>query len=82
MFPSLQSLELSLNSITDVLLDSGEGAFVHLRHLDLSYNNLSASGLVSLGSLQALQELRLTGNNLVYLPAEMTRAFVVADSEK
>ena len=82
MFLSLQWLELSLNSITDVFLGSGECEFICLRHLDLSFNNLSEAGLATLGSLQALQELRLTGNNLISLPSEMTRAFMVASSEK
>ncbi len=80
-FPALQSLELSLNSIIDVgprdLTD-----FQHLHFLDLSFNNLSGGALLRLGTLPALKELHLTGNNLVALPAEMPMPYRDQDTQR
>lgn len=57
------------------------GDFPHLHFLDLSYNNLSGRSLLGIGTLPALKELHLTGNNLVALPAEMSMPYVVEGSE-
>ena len=79
-FPALQTLELSLNFIVDVMV--GPGDFKHLNFLDLSYNNLSGMSLLKIGTLPLLRELHLTGNNLVALPAEMSMAFMVEGSDR
>lgn len=79
-FPSLQSLELSLNGIVDVFLECGH--FQQLQCLNLSYNNLSSSAMLSLGMIPALKELYLTGNNLVALPMEMSMPYALEGAEK
>ncbi|XP_037543497.1 X-ray radiation resistance-associated protein 1 [Nematolebias whitei] len=65
-FVSLRELNLSLNGIHDVSFHAAD--FPHLEVLDLSYNHLSAQGLVSLGQLPCLRTLHLTGNQLHRLP--------------
>ena len=79
MFPSLQTLDLSLNAIVDVCLEPGH--FKQLQCLNLSYNNLRGMSLLALGTIPTLKELHLTGNNLVALPAEMSMAYTVEGSE-
>lgn len=39
--------------------------------LDLSYNSLSADGIVSIGGLPRLKVLHLTGNQLLHLPSNL-----------
>lgn len=58
-----------------------QGDFKHLNFLDLSYNNLSGVAVLGVGTLPALKELHLTGNNLVALPAEMSMPFAVEGSD-
>ncbi|XP_013876098.1 X-ray radiation resistance-associated protein 1 [Austrofundulus limnaeus] len=65
-FKSLRELSLALNGICDVTFDAAE--FPHLKVLDLSFNHVSAQGLVSLTRLPRLQTLHLTGNQLHRLP--------------
>ena len=79
-FPSLQSLELSLNGIVDVLLE--DGYFQQLQCLNLSYNNLSSSAVLTLGMIPGLKELNLTGNNLVALPMEMSMPYALEGAER
>ena len=79
-FPCIQILELSLNSIMDVSIEQGD--FLKLKNLDLSYNNLSDTALLTLGTLPSLKELKLTGNNLVALPVEMSVPYLVEGSEQ
>ena len=79
-FPSLQSLELSLNGIVDVLLE--DGYFQQLQCLNLSYNNLSSSAVLTLGMIPGLKELNLTGNNLVALPMEMSTPYSLEGAER
>ena len=40
--------------------------------LDLSYNNLSADDILSLGSLPNLRVLHLSGNNLKSIPTDIS----------
>ena len=58
------------------------GDFPNLHSLDLSYNNLNGGSLLVLGTLPALKELRLTGNNLVALPVEMSMPYVVEGGDE
>ena len=50
--------------------------------LDLSFNFLSGVSLLALGVLPALKELRLTGNNLVALPVDMSRLYSIANEDR
>uniref|UniRef100_A0A804I1X8 Disease resistance R13L4/SHOC-2-like LRR domain-containing protein n=2 Tax=Musa acuminata subsp. malaccensis TaxID=214687 RepID=A0A804I1X8_MUSAM len=64
MMPRLKYLYLSNNKITgvkDMILDGHPSS---LEQLDLSYNSLHESQLVSLGNLSMLQSLDLGSNNL------------------
>lgn len=78
-FPSLQYLELALNSVVDVSFK--QESFQHLQYLNLSYNNLSGMALLVLGTFPSLKELHLTGNNLVALPVEMSMPFLMTGSD-
>ena len=80
-FPSLESLDLSVNSVADVTCKDA-GTFSRLQTLNLSYNSVNADVLVFLGSLPALRTLYLTGNNLVSLPPEMATPFTKEGTEK
>ena len=59
-----------------------ESDFIKLQFLDLSFNNLSGTGLLALGKLLALKELHLTGNNLVALPVEMSMPYSIQGTEQ
>ncbi|CAL9137575.1 unnamed protein product, partial [Musa acuminata var. zebrina] len=64
MMPRLEYLDLSNNKITgvkDMILDRRPSS---LEQLDLSYNSLHESQLVSLGNLSMLRSLNLGSNNL------------------
>ncbi|XP_010868777.2 X-ray radiation resistance-associated protein 1 isoform X1 [Esox lucius] len=68
-FPSLRELELSLNGLCNVTLNTQD--FPHLEVLDLSYNNLSGDSILSIGLIPCLKVLHLTGNQLQSLPPNM-----------
>ncbi|KAM4620332.1 X-ray radiation resistance-associated protein 1 [Polymixia lowei] len=65
-FMSLRELDLSLNGLCNMTFNADN--FPHLEVLDLSYNNLSADDIVSIGLLARLKVLHLTGNQLLHLP--------------
>ncbi|XP_011481756.1 X-ray radiation resistance-associated protein 1 isoform X2 [Oryzias latipes] len=69
-FPSLRELNLSLNRIQNLDLDSAD--FHHLQVLNLSYNSLSPESLISLSGLSSLKVLHLTGNGLHHLPPNLS----------
>lgn len=95
-FPSLEELEIPLNSISYIHIIPG--LFEHLQYVDLSFNNLYDEAIVALGILPALKEVHLTGkhiillvqhyfvciigNNLVTLPVEMTRPHQLQSATK
>nr|XP_018677616.1 PREDICTED: receptor-like protein 12 [Musa acuminata subsp. malaccensis] len=64
MMPRLKYLYLSNNKITEVKDMILDGHPSSLEYLDLSYNSLHGSQLVSLGNLSMLQSLDLGSNNL------------------
>ncbi|KAL7853841.1 hypothetical protein AOLI_G00206850 [Acnodon oligacanthus] len=68
-FPALRELELSLNGLCTLEVNA-EG-FPRLEVLDLSYNSISADGILAVGLLPRLKVLHLTGNNLKMLPPNM-----------
>ncbi|XP_034538758.1 X-ray radiation resistance-associated protein 1 [Notolabrus celidotus] len=68
-FVSLKELNLSLNGLCSMTFDAAD--FPHLEVLDLSYNNLSADAVVSIGWLPRLKGLHLTGNKLHHLPPNL-----------
>ncbi|XP_041864442.1 X-ray radiation resistance-associated protein 1 isoform X2 [Melanotaenia boesemani] len=68
-FASLRELNLSLNGICNMIFDAAD--FPVLEVLDLSYNNLSADAIVSLGRLLHLKVLHLSGNQLHHLPPNL-----------
>ncbi|XP_024121887.1 X-ray radiation resistance-associated protein 1 [Oryzias melastigma] len=69
-FPSLRELNLSLNRIQNLDVDSAH--FHHLQVLNLSFNNVSPESLISLRCLSSLKVLHLTGNNLHHLPPNLS----------
>ncbi|XP_075000142.1 X-ray radiation resistance-associated protein 1 [Calonectris borealis] len=69
-FPGLRELELSLNGLRNLKITAGD--FLHLKDLDLSYNNLSPQDIWTLGDLSQLKVLRLTANGLRSLPPDLT----------
>ncbi|RVE63780.1 hypothetical protein OJAV_G00139510 [Oryzias javanicus] len=69
-FPSLRELNLSLNRIQNLDLDSAD--FHQLQVLNLSFNNVSPESLISLRCLSSLKVLHLTGNNLHRLPPNLS----------
>ncbi|CAL9079761.1 unnamed protein product [Musa textilis] len=64
MMPRLKYLSLSNNKITEVKDMFLDGLPSSLEHLDLSYNSLRGSQLVSLGNLYMLRSLDVRSNNL------------------
>ncbi|XP_014811608.1 PREDICTED: X-ray radiation resistance-associated protein 1 [Calidris pugnax] len=68
-FPGLRELELSLNGLRNLKITAGD--FLHLKDLDLSYNNLSPQDVWTLGDLSQLKVLRLTANRLRSLPLDL-----------
>ncbi|XP_073335724.1 X-ray radiation resistance-associated protein 1 [Pagrus major] len=68
-FVSLRELNLSLNGLCNMTFEAAD--FPHLQVLDLSYNSLSADGIVSIGRLPHLKVLHLTGNQLHQLPPKL-----------
>ena len=69
---------MPLNGLRGLKINLGD--MKNLEILDLSYNNLSALDLLTLGLLPSLRVLHLTGNSLKTLPAEMARPFVLDPS--
>lgn len=68
--PKLKELKLACNNIRDIKrehLQMPEN-FTSLRLLDLSFNRLSCSSVLSIGCLPCLRELNLCGNQLISLP--------------
>ncbi|KAM8741248.1 X-ray radiation resistance-associated protein 1 isoform 1-T1 [Acanthopagrus schlegelii] len=68
-FVSLRELNLSLNGLCNMTFEAAD--FPHLQVLDLSYNSLSADGILSIGRLPHLKVLHLTGNQLCQLPPKL-----------
>ena len=73
-FANLRSLSLAFNNIRTIRLNHGE--FATLDELDLSFNNLSPNDVAHLGILRNLKCLRLTGNNLDFLPDTFSKLYV------
>ena len=73
-FTNLRSLLLACNNIKTIRLKHEE--FVALDTLDLSYNHLNPNDVAHLGVLRGLRVLKLTGNNLGYLPDTFTKLYV------
>ncbi|XP_064615202.1 X-ray radiation resistance-associated protein 1-like [Liolophura sinensis] len=69
-FPIIRELEVPLNGLRGLKLEPGH--FPYLEMLDLSYNNLSQEDILSVGILQHLRVLQLSGNNFKSLPIDMT----------
>lgn len=81
-FENLRSLLLACNNIKTIRLSHEE--FICLESLDLSYNSLNPNDVAHLGVLNNLKKLKLTGNNLKYLPDTFAKLYVksTADSQK
>lgn len=73
-FANLKSLALGCNCIKSIRLKHGE--FDNLESLDLSFNSLVPNDVAHLGILKNLRVLKLTGNNLTYLPDTFSKQFV------
>ncbi|XP_037401597.1 X-ray radiation resistance-associated protein 1 [Pygocentrus nattereri] len=76
-FPALRELELSLNGLCTLEV-TAEG-FPRLEVLDLSYNSISADGILAVGLLPHLKVLHLTGNSLKMLPPNMAGPYTTPD---
>jgi Leucine-rich repeat (LRR) protein len=72
--PNLKCLFLACNNIKSIRLKHDE--FNTLESLDLSFNNLTPSDVVHLGVLNSLKFLKLTGNNLNFLPDTFSKLYV------
>lgn len=68
--PKLKELKLACNNIRDIKREDLQmpEIFISLRLLDLSFNRLSCSSVLSIGCLPCLKELNLCGNQLISLP--------------
>lgn len=66
----LEDLKLACNNIRDIMREDLQtpNSFASLRLLDLSFNKLSCSSVLSIGCLPCLKELNLCGNQLTSLP--------------
>ncbi|XP_036444286.1 X-ray radiation resistance-associated protein 1 [Colossoma macropomum] len=76
-FPALRELELSLNGLCT--LEVNAEVFPRLEVLDLSYNSISADGILAVGLLPRLKVLHLTGNSLKMLPPNMAGPYTTPD---
>ncbi|XP_039254178.2 X-ray radiation resistance-associated protein 1-like [Styela clava] len=72
-FPNLRELEMPVNGVRNIGIQPGD--FATLQVLDLSYNNLSASDMLSLGYLPKLKVLTLTGNGLSQIHPDLCQPF-------
>nr|CAB3267811.1 X-ray radiation resistance-associated protein 1 [Phallusia mammillata] len=77
-FVNLRELELPVNGLRNLQVEFDD--FPNLQVLDLSYNNLSPQDLLSLGALQNLKVLTLTGNGLHSVPPDMARPVMAINS--
>lgn len=73
-FANLKCLSLNCNGIKSIRLKHGE--FDCLENLDLSFNSLVPTDISHLGILKNLKVLKLTGNNLTYLPDTFSKQYV------
>lgn len=80
-FPNLRELEMPVNGVRGIGIQPGD--FATLQVLDLSYNNLSALDMLSLGYLPKLKVLTLTGNGLAQIHPDLCQPFSLSeDSEE
>lgn len=79
-FQNLKNLLLACNNIKTIRLKHEE--FNSLESLDLSYNNMNPNDISHLGVLKNLKMLKLTGNNLTYLPDTFTKLYVKSKDNK
>jgi hypothetical protein len=78
---SLIKLSLACNNIRSLRVKHEE--FISLESLDLSYNSLFPNDIAHLGILPKLKSLKLTGNNLKFLPDTFSKLYVkTAKDEK
>ncbi|XP_059502955.1 X-ray radiation resistance-associated protein 1 [Stegostoma tigrinum] len=70
LFPAIRELDLTMNGLQKVQLISDD--FPHLEVLNLSYNKLSNTDILTLGLIPQLKILHLTGNNLDSFPPDLT----------
>ncbi|XP_072432829.1 X-ray radiation resistance-associated protein 1 isoform X1 [Chiloscyllium punctatum] len=77
LFPAIRELDLTMNGLQTVQLISKD--FPHLEVLNLSYNKLSNTDILTLGIIPHLKVLHLTGNNLDSLPPDLTISYDVLD---
>ena len=73
-FTNLKSLSLACNNIKTIRVKHEE--FLNLSSLDLSFNNLTPIDIAHLGILKSLKTLKLTGNNLTFLPDTFSKLYV------
>ncbi|XP_069103439.1 X-ray radiation resistance-associated protein 1-like [Argopecten irradians] len=79
-FPIIRELEVPLNAIRNIKLNSGD--YPHLEMVDMSYNNLSHDDVLALGTLPALKVLHLTGNHFRSLPADLAIPYIHPQSKR
>ena len=75
-FPELEELQLQVNNISCIHISHKD--FPSLRKLDLSYNPIKEKALLNLGKLRHLESLDLQGCELVKLPPELARGYLVS----
>ncbi len=66
--PRLKELRIVCNNIEEIGDITG---YQSLRSLDISYNKLTQESVLALSMIQNLQELDLSGNNLMTLPSQL-----------
>ncbi|XP_063688099.1 X-ray radiation resistance-associated protein 1-like isoform X2 [Bolinopsis microptera] len=77
-FPMVREIQFQFNSLSKVKLSPNH--FLHLDTLDLSYNQISHSGILNIGLIERLRVLVLTANEIKTLPSNM--AYPAVDNEK
>lgn len=73
-FTNVQKLSLACNNIKTIRVKHED--FLNLLSLDLSFNNLTPIDVAHLGILKNLKCLKLTGNNLTFLPDTFSKLYV------